>query len=289
MRQLRIIKQITNREAPSLDKYLLEIGRIRLLSSDEEIFLSQQIRAGNHAALDSLVKSNLRFVISVAKQYQNQGILLSDLINEGNLGLIKAAHRFDETKGFKFISYAVWWIRQSILQALVENARMVKLPQNKVDTINKVNKTYAHLEQEFQREPTVEEIASYLEINAMMVDQSLQSTGTHLSLDAPMYDDDENENSQYDLYANDFSPSPDNDLLETSLKIEIKRLLSKLDGREAAILSSYYGLNGKQALALDDMSIRFGLTRERIRQIKDCTIRKLKSLPYQSILKPYIG
>jgi RNA polymerase primary sigma factor len=289
MRQLRIIKQITNREAPSLDKYLLEIGRIRLLSSDEEIFLSQQIRAGNHAALDSLVKSNLRFVISVAKQYQNQGILLSDLINEGNLGLIKAAHRFDETKGFKFISYAVWWIRQSILQALVENARMVKLPQNKVDTINKVNKTYAHLEQEFQREPTVEEIASYLEINAMMVDQSLQSTGTHLSLDAPMYDDDDNENSQYDLYANDFSPSPDNDLLETSLKIEIKRLLSKLDGREAAILSSYYGLNGKQALALDDMSIRFGLTRERIRQIKDSTIKKLKSFPSQTILKPYLG
>jgi RNA polymerase primary sigma factor len=289
MRQLRIIKQITNREAPSLDKYLLEIGRIRLLSSDEEIFLSQQIRAGNQAALDCLVKSNLRFVISVAKQYQNQGILLSDLINEGNLGLIKAAHRFDETKGFKFISYAVWWIRQSILQALVENARMVKLPQNKVDTINKVNKTYAQLEQEFQREPTVEEIASYLELNVMMVDQSMQSSGVHLSLDAPMYDDDENENSQYDLYANDFSPSPDNDLLETSLKIEIKRLLSKLDGREAAILSSYYGLNGKQALALDDMSLRFGLTRERIRQIKDSTIKKLKSFPSQTILKPYLG
>ncbi|MEI7831338.1 MAG: RNA polymerase sigma factor RpoD/SigA, partial [Prolixibacteraceae bacterium] len=286
MRQLRIIKQITNREAPSLDKYLLEIGRIRLLTSDEEIFLSQQIRAGNQAALDSLVKSNLRFVISVAKQYQNQGMLLSDLINEGNLGLIKAAHRFDETKGFKFISYAVWWIRQSILQALVENARMVKLPQNKVDTINKVNKTYAQLEQEFQREPTVEEIATYLQMNVMMVDQSMQSSGVHLSLDAPMFDDDENENSQYDLYANDFSPSPDNDLLETSLKIEIKRLLSKLDGREAAILSSYYGLNGKQALPLDDMSVRFGITRERIRQIKDSTIKKLKSFPSQTILKP---
>ncbi len=289
MRQLRIIKQITNREAPSLDKYLLEIGRIRLLTSDEEIFLSQQIRAGNQAALDSLVKSNLRFVISVAKQYQNQGMLLSDLINEGNLGLIKAAHRFDETKGFKFISYAVWWIRQSILQALVENARMVKLPQNKVDTINKVNKTYAQLEQEFQREPTVEEIATYLQMNVMMVDQSMQSSGVHLSLDAPMFDDDENENSQYDLYANDFSPSPDNDLLETSLKIEIKRLLSKLDGREAAILSSYYGLNGKQALPLDDMSVRFGITRERIRQIKDSTIKKLKSFPSQTILKPYLG
>jgi RNA polymerase primary sigma factor len=289
MRQLRIIKQITNREAPSLDKYLLEIGRIRLLSSDEEIFLSQQIRAGNQVALDSLVKSNLRFVISVAKQYQNQGMLLSDLINEGNFGLIKAAQRFDETKGFKFISYAVWWIRQSILQALVENARIVKLPQNKVDTINKINKTYAQLEQEFQREPSADEIAAFLEMNVLMVDQSMQSSGSHFSLDAPMFDDEENENSQYDLYSNDFSPSPDNDLLETSLKIEIKRLLSKLDGREAAILSSYYGLNGIQALALDDMSLRFGLTRERIRQIKDSTIRKLKNLPSRTILKPYLG
>lgn len=289
MRQLRIIKQITNREASSLDKYLLEIGKMRLLSSDEEIFLSQQVRAGNHSALNALIKCNLRFVISVAKQYQNQGILLSDLINEGNLGLIKAAQRFDETKGFKFISYAVWWIRQAILQAIAEQARLVKLPQNQVDNLNKINRTFALLEQEFQRDPTAEEIASILELNVLTVDQTLQISGYHISLDAPLYDDEENENSQYDLYKNDFSPSPDNGLLETSLKIEIKRLLSKLDGREAAILSSYYGLNDNPALALDDMSLRFGLTRERIRQIKDNSIRKLKSVQFRTILKPFLG
>ena len=289
MRQLRIIKQITNREAPSLDKYLLEIGKIQLLSSDEEIFLSQQIQSGNHQALDALVKSNLRFVISVAKQYQNQGLPLADLINEGNLGLIKAAKRFDSTKGFKFISYAVWWIRQAILQSLAEQARIVKLPQNKVDTINKINRAFSKLEQEFQREPTADEIADILEMNILLVDQSLQSCGYHLSLDAPLYDDEENENSQYDLYINEFTPSPDNDLLETSLKIEIERLLCKLDGREAAILSSFNGLNGKQALALDDISSAFGLTRERVRQIKDNSIRKLKNIPFLTILKPFLG
>ena len=289
MRQLRIIKQITNREAPSLDKYLLEIGKIQLLSSDEEIFLSQQIKTGSQSALETLVKSNLRFVISVAKQYQNQGLLLSDLINEGNLGLIKAAKRFDSTKGFKFISYAVWWIRQAILQSLAEQARMVKLPQNKVDTISKINRTFTRLEQEYQREPTADEIADILEMNVLLVDQSLHSSGFHLSLDAPLYDDEENENSQYDLYTNEFTPSPDNDLLETSLKIEIKRLLCKLDSREAAILSSFYGLNGKQALALDDISCAFGLTRERVRQIKDNSIRKLKNIPFLTILKPFLG
>ncbi|MCK9414709.1 MAG: RNA polymerase sigma factor RpoD/SigA [Prolixibacteraceae bacterium] len=289
MRQLRIIKQITNREAPSLDKYLLEIGKMRLLSSDEEIFLSQQVRSGNLAALNTLVKCNLRFVISVAKQYQNQGLLLSDLINEGNIGLIKAAQRFDETKGFKFISYAVWWIRQAILQAIAEQARLVKLPQNRVDTLNKINRTFARLEQEFQRDPTAEEIAEILELNFLTVHQTLQTSGYHLSLDAPLYDDEDNENSQYDLYKNDFAPSPDNGLLETSLKIEIERLLSKLDGREAAILSSYYGLNGSQALALDDISSRFGLTRERVRQIKDNSIRKLKGIQFRTILKPFLG
>ena len=289
MRQLRIIKQITNREAASLDKYLLEIGKIRLLSSDEEYYLSQQIKAGNNFALNTLVKSNLRFVISVAKQYQNQGLLLADLINEGNLGLIKAASRFDATKGFKFISYAVWWIRQAILQSLAEQARLVKLPQNKVGTINRVNKTFSRLEQEYQRDPTPEEIADILEMNVLLVDQSLQSGGFHFSLDAPLYDDENNENSQYDLYTNDFSPSPDNDLLETSLKIEIERLLCKLDGREAAILSSFFGLNGKQALALDDIGIRFGLTHERVRQIKDNSIRKLKNIQFATILKPFLG
>ena len=289
MRQIRIIKQITNREAPSLDKYLLEIGKIRLLNSEEEILLALKIKAGDQTALNKLVKSNLRFVISVAKQYQNQGLPLSDLINEGNLGLIKAAHRFDMTKGFKFISYAVWWIRQAILQSLAEQARMVKLPQNKVDTISKINRTFLQLEQEYQRDPTAGEIAEILEMNVLLVDQSLQSGGFHLSLDAPLYDDDENENSQYDLFANEFAPSPDNDLLSTSLQIEIKRLLGKLDGREAEILSSYYGLNGMQVLALDDISSRFGLTRERVRQIKDSSIRKLKNIQFRNILKPYMG
>jgi len=289
MRQLRIIKQITNREASSLDKYLQEIGKIRLLSIDEEIFLSQQIKTGNHLALDTLVRSNLRFVISVAKQYQNQGLPLSDLINEGNLGLIKAARRFDSTKGFKFISYAVWWIRQAILQSLAEHARLVKLPQNKVDTLNKINRAFSKLEQQYQRDPTADEIADILEMNALLVDQSLQSSGFTLSLDAPLFDDEENENSQYDFYTNEFTPSPDNDLLETSLKIEIERLLCKLDGREAAILSSFYGLNGKQPLALDDISCRYGLTRERVRQIKDNSIRKLKNIHFLTILKPFLG
>ena len=289
MRQLKIIKQITNREAPSLDRYLLDIGKIRLLNSEEETYLSQQIKAGNTVALDTLVKSNLRFVISVAKQYQNQGLTLSDLINEGNLGLMKAASRFDATRGFKFISYAVWWIRQSILQALAEQSRLVKLPQNKVDTISRINRGFSRLEQEYQRDPTADEIADMLEMNLLLVEQSMQSGGYHLSLDAPLFDDEENENSQYDFFSNDFAPSPDNDLLETSLKTEIERLLCKLDSREAAILSSYYGLNGRQALALDDISRRFGLTRERVRQIKDHSIKKLRNIHFLSILKPFLG
>ena len=289
MRQLRIIKQITNREAPSLDRYLLDIGKIRLLNSEEETYLSQQIKAGNSIALDTLVKSNLRFVISVAKQYQNQGLTLSDLINEGNLGLMKAATRFDATRGFKFISYAVWWIRQSILQALAEQSRLVKLPQNKVDTISRINRAFSKLEQEYQRDPTPDEIADMLKMNLLLVEQSMQSGGYHLSLDAPLYDEEENENSQYDIFSNDFVPSPDNDLLETSLKTEIERLLCKLDSREAAILSSFYGLNGRQALALDDIGLRFGLTRERVRQIKDHGIKKLKNIHFLSILKPFLG
>ena len=289
MRQLKIIKQITNREAPSLDRYLLDIGKIRLLNSEEETYLSHQIKAGNTVALDTLVKSNLRFVISVAKQYQNQGLTLSDLINEGNLGLMKAASRFDATRGFKFISYAVWWIRQSILQALAEQSRLVKLPQNKVDTISRINRAFSRLEQEYQRDPTADEIADMLEMNLLLVEQSMQSGGYHLSLDAPLFDDEENENSQYDFFSNDFAPSPDNDLLETSLKTEIERLLCKLDSREAAILSSYYGLNGRQALALDDISRRFGLTRERVRQIKDHSIKKLRNIHFLSILKPFLG
>jgi len=289
MRQLRIIKQITNRDTQSLDKYLLEIGKIKLLTSDQEIFLSQRVRLGDRSALDILVKSNLRFVISVAKQYQNQGLPLSDLIDDGNLGLIKAAGRFDSTKGFKFISYAVWWIRQAILQSLAEQARIVKLPQNKVDTISKINRTMTYLEQEFEREPTAEEISEKLGISLVLVNQSIQSTAYHVSLDAPLLDEEENENSQYDLYTHEFTSGPDNDLLESSLKIEIKRLLCKLDGREADILSSYYGLNGKPLLALDDISNAYGLTRERVRQIRDLSIKKLKNHPYLTILRPFLG
>ncbi|MCE1198146.1 MAG: RNA polymerase sigma factor RpoD/SigA [Marinilabiliales bacterium] len=289
MRQLRIIKQITNREATSLAKYLLEIGKIELLTSEEEFFLAEQVKQGNKTALEALVKSNLRFVISVAKQYQNQGIPLQDLINEGNLGLLKAAERYDTSKGFKFISYAVWWIRQSILQALAENARIVKLPQNKVDSISKISKAFARLEQELQREPVADEIAEMLEMNVHLVDQSLQSNGFHLSLDAPLYDEEENVNSQYDLIENELTTSPDNELLESSLRIEIERLLKKLDSREAAILSSYYGLNGIPVMALDDISNRFGLTRERVRQIKDGCIRKLKCSASVAILKAFLG
>jgi RNA polymerase primary sigma factor len=289
MRQLKIIKQITTREAPSLDKYLLEIGKIRLLSAEEEIYLSQQVRKGNRKATDMLVKSNLRFVISVAKQYQNQGLPLTDLINEGNLGLIKAAERFDSTKGFKFISYAVWWIRQSILQSLAEHARLVKLPQNKVDSIGKINQAYTRLEQEIQREPTAEELAEMLQMNVLLVDQSLQSNGFHLSLDAPLYDDEEHESSQYDMFPNDVLPSPDQMLIENSLQTEIRRLLGQLDCREADILTSCYGLNGMPLLDLDDIAKGYGLTRERVRQIRDTSIRKLREVPFLTILRPYMG
>jgi RNA polymerase primary sigma factor len=289
MRQLKIIKQITTREAPSLDKYLLEIGKIRLLSTEEEIYLSQQVRKGNRKAVEMLVKSNLRFVISVAKQYQNQGLPLTDLINEGNLGLIKAAERFDSTKGFKFISYAVWWIRQSILQSLAEHARLVKLPQNKVDSISKINQAYTRLEQEIQREPTAEELAEMLQLNVLLVDQSLQSNGFHLSLDAPLYDDEEHESSQYDMFAHDVLPSPDQMLIESSLQTEIRRLLGQLDCREADILTSCYGLNGMPMLDLDDIAKGYGLTRERVRQIRDTSIRKLREVPFLTILRPYMG
>lgn len=290
MRQLRIIRQITNREAPSLDKYLLEVGKIPLLSSDEEIYLSQRIKAGDNLALETLVKSNLRFVISVAKQYQNQGLQLIDLICEGNLGLIKASRRFDPTKGFRFISYAVWWIRQAILQALAEQARMIKLPQNKVDNINRINRAFTKLEQEFQREPTPEEIADMLGMNLIQVEQSQLTcgTGTLCSLDSQTYDE-ENANSLSDLLTNELTPSPDNDLIETSLKIEIERLLCKLNSREAAVLSSYYGLNGRQPSTIDDIGRTLGLTRERVRQIRDNTIKKLRNNQFLTILKPFLG
>ncbi len=289
MRQLRITKQITNRVDSSLDRYLLEVGKIKLLSSEEEVSLSQQIKDGSQVALQILVKSNLRFVISVAKQYQNQGLPLTDLINEGNLGLMKAAERYDATKGFKFISYAVWWIRQAILQSLAEQSRLVKLPQNKLDNITKINRTFSRLEQEYQREPSTNEVAAILEMNVLLVNQSLQTSAYHYSMDAPLPDSEENESNQYDIYVSESNPSPDNSLLESSLRIEIERLLCKLDSREAAVISSIFGLNGYSLLTLDDMASSFGLTRERVRQIKDHGIRKLRNIRFQAILKPFLG
>jgi RNA polymerase primary sigma factor len=289
MRQLKITKQVTNREALSLDKYLHEIGKVELLSPDEEVMLARKIQKGDHQALETIVKANLRFVVSVAKQYQSQGLTLPDLINEGNLGLIKAAERFDETRGFKFISYAVWWIRQSILQALAEQARIVRLPLNKIGSINKINKTFIKLEQDFQREPTPEEIAEILDLHPKMVEQSLNSTSYHISMDAPLKEDDSSENNLYDVFTNDDTPSPDGDLIDSSLKIEIERLLSTLNEREAEILRYYYGLNGMQGHTLEEIGKELDLTRERVRQIKEKAIKKLKNIYRNRLLKTFLG
>jgi RNA polymerase primary sigma factor len=289
MRQLKITKQVTNREALSLDKYLHEIGKVELLSPDEEVMLARKIQKGDHQALETIVKANLRFVVSVAKQYQSQGLTLPDLINEGNLGLIKAAERFDETRGFKFISYAVWWIRQSILQALAEQARIVRLPLNKIGSINKINKTFIKLEQDFQREPTPEEIADILDLHPKMVEQSLNSTSYHVSMDAPLKDDDSTENNLYDVFTNDDTPSPDGELIDSSLKIEIERLLSTLNEREAEILRYYYGLNGMQGHTLEEIGKELDLTRERVRQIKEKAIKKLKNIYRNRLLRTFLG
>jgi RNA polymerase primary sigma factor len=243
MRQLKIIKQVTNRETPSLDKYLHEIGKVELISAEEEVELARRIKKGDRIALEKLIKANLRFVVSVGKQYQNQGLSLPDLINEGNLGLIKAAQRFDETRGFKFISYAVWWIRQSILQALAEQARIVRLPLNKIGSINKINKTFNELEQEFEREPTILEIAQAMELAPDDIKDALRSAGRHISMDAPLQDGEEG--NLYDVLLNSDTPSPDRELLNESLRKEIERALSTLTYREASIIRLYYGLNGK--------------------------------------------
>src|SRR5664280_277538 len=247
MRQLKITKQVTNRDTPSLDKYLQEIGRVDLISPEEEVILARRIKSGETEALRKLVKANLRFVVSVAKQYQNQGMSLPDLINEGNLGLMKAAQRFDETRGFKFISYAVWWIRQAILQSLAEQSRIVRLPLNKIGSINKINKAFTKLEQEFQREPMSEEIAEVLNLHPSIVDESLNSTNFHISMDAPLKDDEKSENNLYDVLTINETPNPDVELLGNSLKVEIERTLSTLNEREAEILRFYYGLNGLNA------------------------------------------
>lgn len=287
MRQLKIIKQVTNRETPSLDKYLHEIGKLELISAEEEVELARRIKQDDSKALERLVSSNLRFVVSVAKQYQNQGLSLPDLINEGNLGLIKAAQRFDETRGFKFISYAVWWIRQSILQALAEQARIVRLPLNKIGSINKINKTLAELEQKFEREPTLLEISQALELAPNDVKEAIRTSGRHLSMDAPLGQDDEG--NMYDIIFNLDAPSPDKGLLKDSLRKEIERALSTLSLREANIVKLFFGLNGKYPLSLEEISEEFGLTRERVRQIKEKAIKRLKHSTRCQILKTYLG
>jgi RNA polymerase primary sigma factor len=289
MRQLKITKQVTNRETASLDKYLQEIGRVDLITADEEVELARRIRNGDRAALERLTKANLRFVVSVSKQYQNQGLSLPDLINEGNLGLIKAAERFDETRGFKFISYAVWWIRQSILQALAEQARIVRLPLNKIGTINRINRAYSELEQKFERPPSAEELAEILECSAEEIKQSLAHSGRHVSMDAPLVDGDDSSSSMYDVLLHDTLASPDKDLVVESLRSDIERSLCTLTTREADVVRLYYGLNGKHALTLEEIGERFDLTRERVRQIKEKAIRRLKHTSRSRMLKSYLG
>ncbi len=290
MRQLKIVKQVTNRETASLDKYLQEIGRVELISAEEEVELARRIKNGDKAALERLTKANLRSVVSVSKQYQNQGLALPDLINEGNVGLIKAAERFDETRGFKFISYAVWWIRQSILQALAEQARIVRLPLNKIGTINKINRSYSELEQLFERPPTADELAEHLNCSIEEVRQSLSNTGRHVSMDAPLIDGDESSSSMYDvLLKNDTMPSPEAGLTKESLSKDIDRSLSSLTGREGDVVRLYFGLNGKHPLTLEEIGDLFDLTRERVRQIKEKAIRRLKHTSRSRMLKTYLG
>ncbi|MDY6437092.1 MAG: sigma-70 family RNA polymerase sigma factor [Bacteroidales bacterium] len=287
MRQLKITKQVTNRETASLDKYLQEIGKVELITADEEVELAQRIRQGDMAALEKLTKANLRFVVSVSKQYQNQGLSLPDLINEGNLGLIKAARRFDETRGFKFISYAVWWIRQSILQALAEQSRIVRLPLNKIGSINKINKTYAKLEQEFEREPNAEEIAEVLDLTEAEVKESMKNAGRHVSMDAPLVQDEDN--NMYDVLKSDEVVTPETELLYESLRKEIDRAISTLTQREADVVRLYFGLNGGHPMTLEEIGEKFDLTRERVRQIKEKAIRRLKHTSRSKILKSYLG
>ena len=287
MRQLKITKQVTNRESPSLDKYLHEIGKVQLISAEEEVALAKKIKQGDQKALATLINSNLRFVVSVAKQYQNQGLSLPDLINEGNLGLIKAAQRFDETRGFKFISYAVWWIRQSILQALAEQARIVRLPLNKIGSVNKVNNTFSHLEQEFQREPTPEEIGDLLDMAPKDVKEALKVSNRHVSMDAPLKPDEEN--TLYDVLLSSETSSPDAEMVDSSLKKEIERSLSTLSAREADILRLYYGLNGEPPYSLEEIGKLFNLTRERVRQVKEKAIKRLQHTYRSRILKNFIN
>jgi RNA polymerase primary sigma factor len=288
MRQLKITKSITNRESQSLEKYLQEIGKVDLLTAEEEVSLAKKIKEGDKAALERLTKANLRFVVSVAKQYQNQGLSLSDLINEGNLGLIKAAQRFDETRGFKFISYAVWWIRQSILQALAEQSRIVRLPLNKVGSLNKINRAFAELEQEYEREPSTEEIAKLLEITVDEIETTLGVAARHVSMDAPFVEGEDN--SLLDVLENDNTPGTDKSLeYSESLRGEIERSLNTLTSRQSSVIKLYFGIGIEHPLSLEDIGDQFGLTRERVRQIKDKAINKLRSTTRSKLLKNYLG
>jgi RNA polymerase primary sigma factor len=284
---VRITKQFTNRESQSLDKYLQEIGKVDLLTPEQEIELAIRIKSGDRTALETLTKANLRFVVSVAKQYQNQGLSLGDLINEGNLGLIKAAKRFDETRGFKFISYAVWWIRQSILQALAEQSRIVRLPLNRVGALNKIGKAYSNLEQEFEREPNASELANELDMDVSEVADTLKISGRHVSMDAPFAQGEENR--LLDVIQNDQQPNPDFTLMNESLKAEIERALSTLSEREAEVISLYFGLNKEHSMTLEEIGEKFNLTRERVRQIKEKAIRRLRHASRSKNLKSYLG
>jgi RNA polymerase primary sigma factor len=286
MRQLKITKSITNRESASLDKYLQEIGREDLITVEEEVELAQRIKKGDRIALEKLTRANLRFVVSVAKQYQNQGLSLPDLINEGNLGLIKAAEKFDETRGFKFISYAVWWIRQSILQALAEQSRIVRLPLNQVGSLNKINKAFSKFEQEHERKPSPEELADELEIPVDKIADTLKVSGRHISVDAPFVEGEDN--SLLDVLVNDDSPNADRVLINESLSREIDRSLSTLTERESEIIKMFFGI-GYQEMTLEEIGDKFGLTRERVRQIKEKAIRRLRANSRSKLLKSYLG
>ena len=287
MRQLKISKQITNRESQSLDKYLQEIGKVDLLTPEEEVELAKRIKLGDKTALDRLTRANLRFVVSVAKQYQNQGLSLSDLINEGNLGLIKSAQRFDETRGFKFISYAVWWIRQSILQALAEQSRIIRLPLNRVGSLNKLAKTFSQLEQKYKREPISDELAEALTLTPEEVNDTLKISGRHISIDAPLVQGEEN--SLLDVLKSDTECKPDEELVNESLRKDIQQALSVLTEREAGVVSLYFGLQGTYPMTLEEIGSHFKLTRERVRQIKEKSIKKLKNAINSKALKPYLG
>ncbi|HEY9047107.1 MAG TPA: RNA polymerase sigma factor RpoD/SigA [Ohtaekwangia sp.] len=287
MRQLKIAKQITNRETQSLDKYLHEIGRIDLITAEEEVNLAQRIKAGDQAALEKLVKANLRFVVSVAKQYQNNGLSLGDMINEGNAGLVKAAMRFDETRGFKFISYAVWWIRQSIMQALAEQSRVVRIPLNRIGILSKLNRTFASLEQKFQREPSPQELAEVMDMPSEEIQETVQMGIRHVSINAPFVQGEEN--GLLDVLEDASEETPDSGVINNSLHQDIQRTLSTLSRREADIISLYYGLNSQPSMSLEEIAEKFNITRERVRQIREKGLDRLRSNAKNAVLKHYLG